>query len=68
VTPPEQRRLTPKQAGELSAAHGEGPAGAVAAEGTRHFVAGKEPGAFLCSLSLGAQRKRGVVRGRNPAV
>jgi len=44
VTPPEQARFTPKQAVELSAANGEGPAGAVAVEGTRRFVAGKEPG------------------------
>jgi len=35
VTPPEQLRFTPKQAEELSEANGEGPAGAVAVEGTR---------------------------------
>jgi len=44
VTPPEQLRLTPKQAEELSGANGEGPAEAVVAEGTRRFVAGKEVG------------------------
>ncbi|PLY12398.1 MAG: hypothetical protein C0624_00960 [Desulfuromonas sp.] len=44
MTPPEQIRFTPKQAEELSAANGEGPAGAVAAEGTRRSMAGKEVG------------------------
>jgi len=44
VTPPEQLRFTPIQAGELSEANGGGPAGAVAAEGTRRLSAGKDPG------------------------
>jgi len=44
VTPPEQQRFTPKKAGELSEANGEGPAGAVAVEGTRRTSVGKELG------------------------
>jgi len=44
VTQPEQRRFTPQQAEELSAANGEGPAGSVDAQGTRRLSAGKEVG------------------------
>jgi len=57
VTPPEQTRFSPKQAEELSAANGEGPAGAVAAEGTRLLSAGKEPGTFFCLLFCGATKE-----------
>jgi len=52
VTQPEQLRFTPKQAVELSVANGEGPAGTVAAEGTRDILWARRPGAFLCLRSL----------------
>jgi len=57
VTLPEQRRLAPKQAGELSAANGEGPAWGVAEQGTRRSLAGKEVGRpFLLTL-LGRNKR-----------
>jgi len=66
VTPPEQRRFTPKQAVELSAANGEDPAGAVGAEGTRRFVAGKEVGRISLLTFFGRAKKVRRRQGTQP--